>query len=61
MLNGKAILITGAASGIGRRCAEVFAANGARVLSPTSAPKRAPRSSKASARRAAKPRSSPAT
>ncbi|AOR78847.1 SDR family oxidoreductase [Novosphingobium resinovorum] len=32
MLNGKAILITGAASGIGRRCAEVFAANGARVL-----------------------------
>ncbi len=32
MLKDKSILITGAASGIGRKCAEVFAANGARVL-----------------------------
>lgn len=32
MLKDKAIFITGAASGIGRKCAEVFAANGARVL-----------------------------
>ena len=32
MLKEKSILITGAASGIGRKCAEVFAANGAKVL-----------------------------
>lgn len=32
MLKNKAILITGAASGIGRKCAEVFAGHGARVL-----------------------------
>ncbi|WP_324742148.1 SDR family NAD(P)-dependent oxidoreductase [Tsuneonella sp. CC-YZS046] len=32
MLEGKSILITGAGSGIGQTCAEVFAANGAHVL-----------------------------
>lgn len=32
MLQGKSIMITGAGSGIGQTCAEVFAANGARVV-----------------------------
>lgn len=32
MLKDKSILITGAASGIGRKCADVFAAQGAKIL-----------------------------
>lgn len=32
MLNGKSIIVTGAGSGIGQACAEIFAADGAKVI-----------------------------
>ena len=54
---GKVVIVTGAAQGIGRGCADLLAAEGARWSSATCSPRRARRRSRPSARRAARPRS----